>query len=224
MKKNKIICLVIIIAVCLVSLFSVFGESFSNDLISWGYKLGTTAKGFFNKSYEVKDKEVVAYINDIPVNKSEILDRLEKSKALENIMKSMGNNNSSLWPSNPVDYVFYEKFDLYYAKTHNIKVSAEELDEYIKIQKEGWESPELKGVLEQYLKGMGITEEQFYSDIAPKSYEKTILKNKVKSHILNSANLSEASSEEKQKYLENYYKKNIKIEVKNTSFINQYNK
>ncbi len=223
MKKDKIICLVIIIAVCLVSLFSVFGKSFSNDLISWGHKLGTTAKGFFNKSYEAKDEEEVAYINDIPVNKTEILDRLEKSKALDNIMKSMG-NNSSPWSSNPVDYVFYEKFDLYYAKTHNIKVLAEELDEYIKIQKEGWESPELKGVLEQYLKGMRITEEQFYSDIAPKSYEKTILKNKVKSHILNSANLSKASSEEKQKYLENYYKKNIKIEVKNTSFINQYNK
>ena len=181
-KKWKIACLILVISICTVGSFTTYGDNVENKLADWGYSLGAGIKNISEKSSISKNKNinVVSYVNDIPVYEDEIIERIEKNKAISDSMKAAGSSTPLSWGSNPFDYVYKEKFVLYYAKTNNIEISKEELEECISNEKAVWESE--KEIFEQYLAGRGITEEEFYNEIAPPSYEKTILKNKVREH------------------------------------------
>ncbi|WP_313342063.1 hypothetical protein [Sedimentibacter sp.] len=109
---------------------------------------------------------------------------------------------------------------LSYARENGIEVSKEELKEHISYEKNVWESE--KEIFEQYLSGRGITEEEFFNEIAPPSYENTILKNKVRNHILKNAGMMEKDNEAKQKYLDEFYKENIKVLEVDKDFIKKY--
>lgn len=50
----------------------------------------------------------------------------------------------------------------------------------------------------------------------------SILKRKVRDHILQNADMNEKEYEEKQKYLNEFYKENIKVEEINKDFIKKY--
>jgi len=224
MKKLKIGCLILVISICTISFFVVFADDLQKELANWGYNLGIAAKNTTEKSNTIKSSNIVSYVNGMPVYEDEIIERIEKNKALLNVMKSDDNSELSPFAKNPFDYVYREKFELYYAKNNEIEVSKEELEEYTLYQKSGWESEELKDTFEQYLIGRGITKEEFYNEIAPAAYEKKILKSKVREHILQKAGMNEKSYEEKQKYLEQFYKENIKVQEINKDFITKYNK
>nr|WP_312580146.1 hypothetical protein [Sedimentibacter sp.] len=222
MKKLKIGCLILVISICTVSL--VFADDLQKGLANWGYNLGIAAKNTTEKSNTIKSSNIVSYVNGIPVYENEIIERIEKNKASLNLMKSSDNSELSPFEKNPFDYVYREKFELYYAKNNGIEVSKEELEEYTLYQKSEWESEELKDAFDQYLIGRGITKEKFFNEIAPAAYEKKILKSKVKEHIFQKAGMNEKSYEEKQKYLEQFYKENIKVQEINKDFITKYNK
>lgn len=222
MKKWKIACLILVISICTVVFFTAYGDNIQNKLADWGYSLGAGMKNVSEKSNISENRNVVSYVNDIPVYEDEIIDRIEKNKAISNSMKAAGSSTTPPWGSNPFDYVYKEKFELYYAKTNGIEVSKEELEECISNEKAVWESEEGKEIFEQYLAGRGITEEEFYNEIAPPSYEKTILKNKVREHILKSAGMIEKDNEAKQKYLDEFYKENIKVKEIDKDFIKKY--
>ncbi len=224
MKKWKITCLILVISICTVGFFTAYSNNIQNKLANWGYNLGFEIKNVSEKSNITESRNIVSYVNDIPVYEDEIIERIEKNEAISNSMKTAGNSASPPWGSNPLDYVYKEKFDLYYAKTNGIEVSKDELEEYISIERAKWEEEGSKEVLEQYLIGRGITEEEFYNDIAPASYEKTILKSKIRDHILQNAGMIEKNNVEKQEYLDKFYKENIKVKEINKDFINMYNK
>lgn len=224
MKKLKIGCLILVISICTISFFVVFADDLQNGLANWGYNLGIAAKNTTEKSNAIKSGNIVSYVNGMPVYEDEIIERIEKNKTLLNLMKSADNSELSPFEEDPFDYVYREKFEVYYAKNNGIEVSKEELEEYTLYQKSEWESEELKDAFNQYLIGRGITKEEFYNEIAPAAYEKKILKSKVKEHIFQKAGMNEKSYEEKQKYLEQFYKENIKIQEINKDFITKYNK
>ena len=134
-------------------------------------------------------------------------------------MITTGNSTSLSWGLDPVDYVYREKFELNYAKINNIEVSEDELNEYTSYQKAGWESEDSKEFFEQYLKGREITKEEFYRDIAPSAYEKTLLKRKVREHILKNADMNDRDYETREKFLEKFYENNIQIKEIDENFI-----
>ena len=220
MKRWKIACLILVIFICSVGLFTAYGNNIENKLADWGYSLGLGIRNVPDKSDVSENRNIVSYVNGIPVD--EIIDRIEKNKAISDAMKTADNLAPSPWDSNPFDYVYKEKFELYYAKTNSIEVSKEELEEFISTEKAVWESEDAKDIFEQYLAGRGITEEEFYNEIAPPSYEKTILKRKVREHILQSAGMNEKEHEEKQKYLDEFYKENIKVKEVDKEFIKMH--
>jgi hypothetical protein len=222
MKKWKITCLILIISLCTIGLFTAYGDKIENKLADWGYSLGSGMKNVSEKSNISEKRNVVSYINDIPVYEDEIIDRIENNKAISDSMKAAGSSTTPSWGSNPFDYVYREKFELYYAETNDIEVSKEELEECIAYERSIWESEDGKEIFEQYLAGRGITEEEFYNEIAPPSYEKTLLKRKVREHILQNADMNEKEYEEKQKYLDEFYQENIKVEEINKDFIKKY--
>ncbi len=222
MKKWKISCLILVISICTVGLFTAYGDDIQNRLADWGYNLGAGIKNISGKSNISKSLNVVSYVNDIPVYEDDIIERIEKNKAISDSMKASGSSTPLSWGANPFDYVYREKFELNYAESNGIEVSKEELEEYISNEKAVWESEDGKEIFEQYLAGRGITEEEFYSEIAPPSYEKTILKNKVREHILKSAGMIEKDNETKQKYLDEFYKENIKVKEIDKDFIKKY--
>ncbi len=220
MKKWKIACLILVISTCTVGLFTAYGENRGNKLADWGYSLGVGIKNIKKPNTSI-NRNIVSYVNDIPVYEDEIIERIEKNKAILDTMKTTDNSATSLpWGSNPFDYVYREKFDLDYAKVNGIEVSKEELEKYISSERAIWESE--KDIFEQYLAGRGITEEEFFNEIAPPSYEKTIIKNRVREHILQSAGMSEKDNEAKQKYLDEFYKENIKVKEIDKNFIKMY--
>ncbi|WP_312699853.1 SurA N-terminal domain-containing protein [Sedimentibacter sp.] len=179
--------------------------SFGEDLDDWFYSLG----GGMKDINVPEDRNVVAYANGIPVYEDEIMDRIEKNEAISN---DMGNSALLPWGSDPFEYVYKEKFMLGYAKKNGIGVSKEELEEQISFEKASWQSEDAKEILEQYLSDKGITEEEFYNEVAPPSYVKSMLKTRVRNHILASYGKTGMSNEEEQKYLDEFFKKNIKVE------------
>ena len=179
--------------------------SFGAELDDWFYSLG----GGMKDINVPEDRNVVAYANGIPVYEDEIMDRIEKNEAISN---DMGNSALLPWGSDPFEYVYKEKFMLGYAKKNGIGVSKEELEEQISFEKASWQSEDAKEILEQYLSDKGITEEEFYNEVAPPSYVKSMLKTRVRNHILASYGKTGMSNEEEQKYLDEFFKKNIKVE------------
>lgn len=224
MKKWEVACLILVISICTVGLFTVYGDNVENKLADWGYSLGAGIRKVSEKSNISENRNVVSYVNDIPVYEDEIIERIEKNNAISDSMKASGSSTSLPWGSNPFDYVYREKFELYYAVTKGIEVSKEELEECISNEKAVWESEDGKEIFEQYLAGRGITGEEFYSEIAPTSYEKSILKRKVREHILKGAGMLEKDNEAKQEYLDEFYNENIKVKEINKNFIKKYSK
>lgn len=224
MKKLKMACIILVISICTVGLFIVYGDILENKLADWGYNLGAGMKNVSEKSNISENRNVVSYVYDIPVYEDEIIDRIENNKAILDSMEATGSSTTPPWGSNPFDYVYREKFELYYAEANNIEVSKEELEECIAYERSIWESEDGKEIFEQYLAGRGVTAEEFYNEVAPPSYEKTILKNKVREHILRGAGMIEKDNEEKQKYLDEFYKENIKVNEIDKDFIKKYSK
>lgn len=221
MKKRKAAYLILAISICTVGLFTAYGDNMGNKLADWGYSLGLGIKNVSQKHNDSINGNVVSYVNDIPVYEDEIIERIEKNRAIKDAMKTTDNSEAPLpWGSDPFDYVYREKFELNYAKVNGIEVSKEELEKYVSSERAIWESE--KEILEQYLAGRGITEEEFFNEIAPPSYEKTIIKNRVREHILKSAGMSEKDNEAKQKYLDEFYKENIKVKEIDKDFIKKY--
>jgi len=224
MKKWKIVCLILVISIFTVGPFTAYGDNIENKLADWGYSLGIGISNVSEKSNISENRNVVSYVNDIPVYEDEIIERIEKNKAISDAMKAAGSSTPISWGSNPFDYVYKEKFELYYAEANGIEVSKEELEECISNEKAVWETEDAKEIFEQYLAGRGVTAEEFYNEIAPPSYEKSILKRKVREHILQRAGMTEKEYEEKQKYLDEFYRKNIKVKEIDKDFIKKYNK
>ena len=179
--------------------------SFGEDLADWFCSLG----GGIKDINVPEDRRIVAYSNGIPVYEDEITDRIEKNEAISN---DMGNSAPLPWGSDPSEYVYKEKFMLGYARKNGIGVSKEELEKQISFEKASWQSEDAKEILEQYLSDKGITEEEFYNEVAPPSYVKSMLKTRVRNHILASYGKTGMSNEEEQKYLDEFFKKNIKVE------------
>lgn len=223
MKKLKIGCLILVISVCMVSFFVASADDgIQTELGKWWYNIGRLAKKHSGKTYT--NNNIVSYINGIPVYEYEIIDRMEKNKDLFKEIDSQDDSYPPPFPRNPFDYVYREKFDLYYAGINGIKVSKEEVEEYIAFQKSEWESSEeSRDIFNQYLLGRGITAEEFYNEIAPAAYEKKMLKSKVKQHIFQEAGMNGKDINEKHEYLEKFYKENIKVKEVNKSFIEKYN-
>lgn len=224
MKKLKIICVISVIFIFTIGIFAAYGDDIQNKLADWGYSLGAGMKKVSEKSIIPENRNVISYVNDIPVYEDEIIERIDKNESISDAMKTSGSSEPIAWGSNPFDYVYKEKFELYYSKANGIEVSKEELEEFISTEKVTWEAEDAKEIVEQYLAGRGVTEEEFFNEIAPPSYEKTILKRKVREHILQNAGMNEKEYKEKQKYLDEFYKENIKVKEIDKDFIKKYNK
>jgi|GEM_PF-726939 len=179
--------------------------SFGAELDDWFYSLG----GGMKDINVPEDRNVVAYANGIPVYEDEIMDRIEKNEAISN---DMGNSALLPWGSDPFEYVYKEKFMLGYARKNGIGVSKEELEEQISFEKVSWQSEDAEEILDQYLSDKGITEEEFYNEVAPPSYVKSMLKTKARNHILTNYGKIGMTGEEEREYLDEFFKKNIKIE------------
>lgn len=190
----------------------------AEDLADWFCSLGGGIKNI--NAYE--SKNIVAYVNGIPVYDGDIIERIEKNEDIANDMANDGNLSPLPWGSDPFKYVYEEKFMLGYARENGIDVSKEELEEQISYEKASRESEAAKEIFEQYLSDKGITEEEFYNDIAPPSYIKSMLKTKVRNHIIASSGKTVMTNEEEQKYLDEFFKKNINIEEIDKDFINKY--
>lgn len=191
--------------------------SFGGELDDWFCSLG----GGLKDINVPENRNVVAYVNGIPVYEDGIMDRIEKNEAISN---DMGNSASLPWGSDPFEYVYKEKFMLGYARKNGIGVSKQELEEQISFEKASWQSEDAREILEQYLSDKGITEEEFYNEVAPPSYVKSMLKTKVINHIIASSGKTGISNEEEREYLDEFFKKNIKVEEIDKDFINTINK
>ncbi|WP_313164342.1 SurA N-terminal domain-containing protein [Sedimentibacter sp.] len=189
--------------------------SLAEDLIDWFYSLG----GGMKYISVPENRNVVAYVNGIPVYEDEIMDRIEKNEAISN---DMGNSAPLPWGSDPFEYVYKEKFMMGYARKNGIDVSKEELEEQISFEKSSRESEDSREILEQYLSDKGITEEEFYNEAAPPSYVKSILKTKVRNYILTNLRKTEITNGEQQKYLDEFFEKNIKVVEVDKDFIKKY--
>ncbi|HCX04075.1 MAG TPA: hypothetical protein DHM42_06265 [Clostridiales bacterium] len=222
MKKSKMFYLILVISISISSIFLAFGDNIQNLLFDSGYDLGSELKSIYEKSNSSKNLNIVAYVNDIPVYEHEIIERIQINKAILNAMKAVDSSSSLSWGSNPFDFVYKEKFILNYAKTNGIRVSQEELEEYISIEKASRQSEEAKELFKRYIDGLGVTEEEFYSEFAPPLYKENIIKSKSREHIFKSAGMIEKDYKMKQKYLDKFYKENIKVIEVDKDFINKY--
>ncbi len=200
---------------------SIPSEVSDESMEDWLYNLGDGMKNVSEKSNIPENRNVIAYVNDIPVYEDEIIDRIEKNNAISDAMeKSAGNSTPPLWYSDSFGYVYIEKFMISYARENDIDVSKEELEEQILYERNAWESE--KETFEQYLSGRGITEEEFFNDIAPPSYIKTILKNKVRNHIIKNSGITEMSNKEQQEYLDEFFNEKIKVVEIDKDFIKNH--
>jgi hypothetical protein len=222
MKKWKATCLILAITISTTGLFVAFGEDIQSRLADWGHNLGEGMKIIYEESHSPENLNVVAYINDIPVYEHEIIERILINKVILDSMKAAGSSSSLSWGSNPFDYVYREKFELNYAEINGIEVSKEELEKYISVEKSSWESEDTKEIFAKYLDGLGLTKEQFYNEFAPPLYKEKLIKDKVREDILKNAGMIEKNNEAKQKYLDDFFKENIKVKEIDKDFIDKH--
>lgn len=157
MKKWKIFYLILVMSTCVLGTCIVYGDNIENKVADWGYSLGLGIKNASEKINADKNANIVSYVNDMPVYEEEIIERIEKNKAILEDMKAFDNSAMLPWEANPFEYVYGGKFMLSYARDNGIEVSKEELEEHISYEKNVWEAE--KEVFEQYLYGRGITED-----------------------------------------------------------------
>jgi len=155
-------------------------------------KWPTLEKKFANRLREAAEmpREVVARINGEDVLVSDLVRHrafLEKQAAgliPFNVTDKMVINN-----------VIKEKVRLAEARKRNLFPTPQELDEFIKWQKElldealnDTKNPERlamnKDVWNAYLSGLGVTAEEFWTDIAPREYERDIAIRNLRNHIM----------------------------------------
>ncbi|QSX06043.1 hypothetical protein JYG23_00825 [Sedimentibacter sp. zth1] len=195
-------------------------ELSEDELLKVWFEIGFAYKPFLNNGEEYYGNvDIVAYVNKVPVNKGEIIERAGKIEALNRTLRKT-------WTTNPVEYIYYEKFEKYYGESNNIEISDEELDQYINYQKEGLNG---QSYFEEYLKGVGVSKEEYWNNIDPKTYKQHLFRNAVRKHILEKITpyykgIEKLSGDVKDQYINQFCKDNMKVKVKDKKFIELYNK